>query len=91
MKRFATNLILALSISAFAMGSLSTLSSCNKDDDTGDNGNGNGSYGFCDTGICTSSTIARDQCVDAYDACMAGSNANEDDCKELAVKFCEEI
>ena len=86
MKKSATNLLMLLCIGAFAIGISSIASSCSKDDDGGGLSDPNE---FCDGGLCSSSDAKKQQCIDSYNTCMAGSpDSKDDECAGLALLIC---
>ena len=76
-------LIFSLCIGAFAC-----LMSCEKDDDDGGSG-GSDPNEFCDQNLCATSDALKQQCIDAYNTCMAGSpESKNDECVGVALIIC---
>jgi hypothetical protein len=75
-----------LLILALCVGALTALGSCDKDDDGGGLSDPNE---FCDGGLCSSSDAKKQQCIDSYNTCMAGSpDSKDDECAGLALLIC---
>ena len=70
-------------IFALCVGALASLASCDKDD------GGSDPNVFCDEDLCANSDALKEQCIDAYNACMANEpDANDDECAALALIIC---
>ncbi len=75
-----------LLILALIVGAITALGSCSKDDDGGGLSDPNE---FCDGGLCSSSAAKKQQCIDSYNTCMAGSpDSKDDECAGLALLIC---
>ena len=85
MKRIATNFILILSLAAFTTGALSILSSCSKDDEQ-EHSDPNV---FCNEGLCAANAAKKQQCIDAFNTCIANNpDVNDDECVATALIIC---
>ena len=82
MKKLAKALFVILCV-----GSMTFLLSCGDDDDpvTGMDPNV-----FCDENLCSSDNDLKEQCIDAFNACMATNvDANDDECAATALLICK--
>jgi len=64
--------------------------SCNKDDD--DDQPASDPNVFCNEGICITNEAKKQECIDAFNTCMANNpDANDDECVATALLICNEI
>ncbi len=74
-------------IFALCIGAFACLISCGKDDDDG--GGTSDPNAFCDDGLCSTNEVLKQQCIDAYNTCMAGSpDSKDDECAGVALIIC---
>ena len=65
--------------------SMTALLSCGDDDELDPNV-------FCDENLCSSNNDLKEQCIDAFNTCMATEpDANDDECAAAALLFCSNI
>lgn len=59
---------------------------CNKDDD--DNAQSDPNV-FCNESLCATNEVKKQQCIDAFNTCMANEpDANDDECVATALLIC---
>ena len=62
-------------------------SACKKDEDERGNSDPNA---FCNEGICLTNDVKKQQCIDAYNACIANEpDMNDDECVAAALLICQ--
>jgi hypothetical protein len=81
MKKLANVLMVLLCVV-----SMTSLLSCGDDDD------GLDPNVFCDENLCSTDNDLKEQCVDAFNTCMATEpDANDDECAAIALLICSNI
>ena len=75
-----------LSLAAFTFGALSILSSCSKDEEEQQHSDPNA---FCNEGLCATSDAKKQQCINAFNTCIANNpDVNDDECVATALLIC---
>ena len=78
MKTKAKVLILSL-----LLGGMTAMYSCNDDDELDPNV-------FCDENLCSTNSALKQQCIEAFNTCLATEpDANDDECAATALLICK--
>ncbi len=78
MKKLAKILIMSL-----ILGGMTTFFSCSEDDELDPNV-------FCDENLCSTDSALKQQCINAFNTCMATEpDANDDECAATALLICK--
>ncbi len=71
------------------MAGILVVFACSEEETPTDPGGGADPNVFCNEGLCVGSAALKQQCVDAFNTCIANNpNINEDECVATALLIC---
>ena len=71
------------------LGGMTAFQSCSDDDDGGDDGSASDPNVFCNESLCANNADLKQQCVNAFNSCIANNpDANDDECVATALLIC---
>ena len=72
------------------LGGMTAFQSCSDDDDGDDGGDSLDPNVFCDENLCSTDSALKQQCINAFNSCLANEpDANDDECAATALLICK--